>query len=148
MYVLSPFTYLLEGMLSLVLHDIPVRCETRELAIFSAPPGQSCQSYVGPYIARAGGYVETQPNGQCGFCQYATGDQFAMGFNVKFEHLWRDYGLFWAYVVFNFAVVFACSWLYLQGGRSLKALLTGKKRKENKIRKENERRIGAGGGRV
>jgi ATP-binding cassette subfamily G (WHITE) protein 2 (SNQ2) len=141
MYFLSPFTYLLESMLSLVVHNVPVRCSTNELATFAPPPNQSCQSYVGPYIAQAGGYVETQPNGDCGFCQYANGDEFAAGFNVKYQHLWRNYGFFWAYVLFNFAVVFFCSWLYLQGGRSLKGFLTGKTRKESKIRKENEKKI-------
>jgi ATP-binding cassette subfamily G (WHITE) protein 2 (SNQ2) len=140
MYFLSPFTYLLEGMLSLVLHNVPVICETQELAIFSAPPGQTCQSYVGPYIAEAGGYVQTQANGQCGFCQYATGDEFALNFNVYYRHLWRDYGLFWAYIVFNFVVVFACSWLYLQGGRRIKGLFTGKARKSHQVQGENKRK--------
>ena len=76
MYWLSPFKYLLEGMLGLITHNVPVRCDPSELAVFSPPPGQSCQSYAGPYVRQAGGYVETQPNGQCGFCQYANGDEF------------------------------------------------------------------------
>jgi ATP-binding cassette subfamily G (WHITE) protein 2 (SNQ2) len=141
MYFLSPFTYLLEGMLSLVVHNVTITCETAELAIFSAPPGQTCDSYVGPYIAQAGGYVQTQANGQCGFCQYANGDEFARNFNVYYRHLWRDYGFFWVYVLFNFGIVFVCSWLYLQGGRRIKELLTGKKRKENMIRNQNARKL-------
>lgn len=76
MYWLTPFHYLLEGMLGLIVHEIPVRCEESELAVFSAPPGSTCDSYAGPYTQRAGGYVTTLSDGQCGFCQYADGDQF------------------------------------------------------------------------
>lgn len=82
MYRLAPFTYLLEGMLGLIVHDVPVQCERSEMAIFSAPPGQSCQSYAGPYSQQAGGYVQTLDGGQCGFCQYANGDQF-VSFSVS-----------------------------------------------------------------
>lgn len=133
MYWLSPFKYLLEGLLALVLHDIPVKCTTDELATFAAPSGQTCASYVDPYIAQAGGYVVTQANGLCGFCQYASGDQYAASFNVYYEYVWRDYGIMWAYILFNFAVVFVCSWLYLQGGRKVVAALSPKARKERKL---------------
>ena len=85
MYWLSPFKYLLEGMLGLIIHDIPVNCDDSELAKFQAPPGQSCQSYAGPYTQQAGGYVTELGNGLCGFCQYASGDEFGASFNVYFE---------------------------------------------------------------
>jgi ATP-binding cassette subfamily G (WHITE) protein 2 (SNQ2) len=127
MYYLSPFTYLLEGMLSLVVHNVPIICSTKELAIFSAPPNQSCQAYAGDFAQQSGGYVQTQPDGQCGYCQYSTGDAFAAGFNVYYRNLWRDFGFFWAYILFNFAVVFVASWFYLKGGKSIKGLLRKKK---------------------
>lgn len=76
MYWLSPFHYLIEGMLTLVTHNVPVVCDVTELALFSAPPGQTCDSYAGSYAQQAGGYVTTQPDGQCGYCQFATGDAF------------------------------------------------------------------------
>jgi ATP-binding cassette, subfamily G (WHITE), member 2, SNQ2 len=76
MYWLSPFHYLLEGMLALVIHDVPVTCDPQELALFQPPSGQSCTSFAAPYTKQAGGYVVDQPNGMCGFCQYANGDQF------------------------------------------------------------------------
>jgi ATP-binding cassette subfamily G (WHITE) protein 2 (SNQ2) len=76
MYYLSPFHYLLEGMLGLVVHNQPVTCESVELAVFAAPPGQTCDSYAGAYASQAGGYVMTQADGMCGYCQYATGDAF------------------------------------------------------------------------
>ncbi|KAL2353475.1 ABC-2 type transporter-domain-containing protein [Cryomyces antarcticus] len=133
MYWLTPFKYLLEGMLGLIVHNVPVQCDASELASFAAPPGQTCQSYAGPYVAQAGGYVVTQANGLCGFCQYANGDEFAASFNVYYAYHWRDFGIFWAYIIFNFAVVFACSWVYLGGGRKIKSLFSPAARKQKKV---------------
>jgi ABC-type multidrug transport system permease subunit len=137
--ILQPFHYLLEGMLGLVIHDIPIRCSTTELAIFSTPPGQTCDSYAGNFAHQAGGYVQTQPNGQCGYCQYSTGDSFGASFSVYYNHLWRNFGFFWAYIAFNFGVVFACSWLYLSGGRKIKGALSLRARRERKIREKARR---------
>lgn len=57
MYYLTPFHYLLEGMLGTVIHNEPIQCATKELAIFSPPPGQTCQQYAGAYATQSGGYV-------------------------------------------------------------------------------------------
>lgn len=142
MYWLTPFKYLLEGMLALVIHDIPVRCDDSELAQFRAPPGQTCQSYAGPYTQQAGGYVTELENGLCGLCQYANGDEFGRSFNVEYQYVWRDYGIFWAFCVFNIAVVFVASWLYLQGGRKIKRTFSPAARREKKHIKERERAAG------
>ncbi|KAF2020985.1 ABC drug exporter AtrF [Aaosphaeria arxii CBS 175.79] len=93
MYWLTPFHYLLEGMLALLTDGIPIRCAREELAIFPPPPGQDCQSYAGSFAQQSGGYVETQANGNCGFCQYSSGTQFAASFNVLPSHIWRDFGI-------------------------------------------------------
>jgi ATP-binding cassette subfamily G (WHITE) protein 2 (SNQ2) len=92
MYWLTPFKYLLEGFLALLVQGQEVRCATNELAVFPPPPGQDCQSYAGQFAQQAGGYVETQANGDCGYCQYATGDAFAASFNVFPRYIWRDFG--------------------------------------------------------
>ncbi|KAK5123595.1 hypothetical protein LTR85_002633 [Meristemomyces frigidus] len=138
MYWLTPFKYLLEGLLGLVLHGVPVQCDNSELAQFPAPAGQTCQSYAGPYAAQAGGYVTTLDSGLCGFCQYANGDEFGASFNVHYRYVWRDYGIFWAFCVFNLAVVFVCSWLYLQGGKKIKAALSPGARRERKALKKRQ----------
>lgn len=76
MYHFTPFTYALEAMLGLVIHEVPITCSRDELAIIRLPPGLSCQSYMDPHIKVAGGYVETLSDGYCGFCQFKTGDEF------------------------------------------------------------------------
>ena len=85
MYWLSPFRYLLEGMLALVTHNIPVECSQSELAKYYPPPGQTCQSYTAPYISRAGGYVTDLSDGLCGFCKYANGDEYTATLNVYYK---------------------------------------------------------------
>ncbi|KAL9131178.1 MAG: hypothetical protein Q9217_000831 [Psora testacea] len=132
MYYLSPFTYLLEGFLGVSVHNRPVICASNEFARFPPPPGQTCQSYTESFIAQAGGYVQNGTNGLCEFCQYATGDEFARSFNVYYSNHWRDYGIFWAYCVFNFMVVFTCSWLYLGGIKAIRKRLSPAVRKQRK----------------
>tara|TARA_R110002003_G_scaffold357_5_gene19117 strand:- start:4659 stop:8123 length:3465 start_codon:yes stop_codon:yes gene_type:complete len=94
MYWLTPFKYLLEGFLALLVQGQEIRCDTSELAIFPPPPGQSCQQYAGQFARQSGGYVQDQPDGNCGFCQFATGDAFAASFNVFPQYIWRDFGTF------------------------------------------------------
>ena len=71
-------------------------------------------------------------DGLCEFCQYATGDEFAASFNVFYSSKWLDFGVFWAFIVFNFCVVFFCSWLYLGGMKKIRGALSPKERKDRK----------------
>ncbi|KAH7314258.1 ABC-2 type transporter-domain-containing protein [Rhexocercosporidium sp. MPI-PUGE-AT-0058] len=137
MYHVTPFTYLLEAMLGLVIHEVPVICSRDELAIIQPPPGSSCTEYIGSYVMQAGGYVQTLPDGFCGYCQFANGDQFGVGFNVFERNFWKDFWIFGAYVLFNFVFVYVCSWFYLQGYRQIRSLRSAaaaqkKKEKQNR----------------
>lgn len=127
MYHLTPFRYLLEAMLGVLTHNVPIECAENEFARFPPPDGTSCQEYVADFIAQAGGYVE-QVGGECRFCQYASGDEFAASFNVFYRYHWRDFGIFCAYIVFNFAMVFVCTWLFLGGIKKLRKRLAGNKK--------------------
>lgn len=91
MYWLTPFHYLLESFLGVVTNGIPVQCASEEYAQFPAPSGMSCEQYVAPHIQQLGGYLGPMRNGLCSFCQYASGNEFAMGFNVFYPHRWRNY---------------------------------------------------------
>lgn len=48
------------------------------------------------------------------------------------------------FCVFNFAMVFICSWLYLQGGKNIKATLSPKARKERKMIAKRESEASGG----
>lgn len=76
MYHLSPFTYLVEGFLSVVTHNVPVRCVSREESTFTPPPGSNCQDYAGSFAQQVGGYVRDAGNGLCAYCQVADGDSY------------------------------------------------------------------------
>lgn len=124
MYHVSPFTYLLEAMLGVTIHDQPVICKSSEFARFNAPPGQTCDSYTASYIAEAGGYVQTGLDGICEFCQYANGDQFGRTFSVSYSNKWRDMGIFCAFIGFNYAVIYFATYLRFKGKNPLKGTIT------------------------
>ncbi|KAF3025191.1 hypothetical protein E8E15_002689 [Penicillium rubens] len=134
MYWLTPFHYLLEGLVGVITHNVPVRCIDREESRFSTPAGMNCQDYAGSFAEKAGGYVRDAGNGMCSFCQYSTGNQYAKSLNVFYSHKWRDYGILWAYIIFNFALVFAFSWLYLHGVSNLKRWFSARKARKSKDR--------------
>ncbi|KAL2012125.1 hypothetical protein VTN00DRAFT_4843 [Thermoascus crustaceus] len=118
MYWLTPFHYLLEGLLGVVTHNRLVRCLPREEARFRLPPGfRGCQEYAGLFVR-----------------QFANGDQFAASFNVFYSHKWRDYGIFWGYVIFNFAAVFVLSWIYLRGVRDAKRWFSARRTRKGGAR--------------
>lgn len=49
-------------------------------------------------------------------------------------------GIMWAYIFFNFAVVFVCTWLYLGGLRQIKDKFSASARKQKKeARRERAR---------
>ncbi|KAL8713735.1 MAG: hypothetical protein Q9220_002261 [cf. Caloplaca sp. 1 TL-2023] len=142
MYYLTPFTYLLEGFLGAAVHDRPVKCASNELARFPAPPGETCESYTRQFIQQAGGYLAAEMDGLCQFCQYKNGDEFAKGFNVFYDKKWRDYGIFFAFCGFNFALVFVSSWLFLGGTKTLKNMFNKKaKKQEEELRRANNEKV-------
>ncbi|CEI61328.1 Brefeldin A resistance protein [Fusarium venenatum] len=127
MYWLTPFHYLLEAFLAAVIHNQPVRCEQGEFARFEPPSGQSCAEYTKSFIEMAGGYVQTGENGICEFCQYEVGDQFGASFSVYYRHIWRDFGIFCAFIAFNYAVVYFGTWLKFRGKNPFKKIMQKRK---------------------
>jgi ABC-type multidrug transport system permease subunit len=74
-YWLSPFHYMVEGMLGALAHDVPVRCARQEFATFPLPEGSTCESYAGAFVRQAGGYIQ-QIGSECRYCQSSSGDEF------------------------------------------------------------------------
>ena len=138
MYWLSPFHYLLEAFLAVAVHGKQVVCQTNEFAVFSPPSGMSCQAYTRPQIEAMGGYVQTASNGDCQLCAYRTGDEFARTFNVYYSHIWRDFGIMIAFIMFNFGVVFVSTYLRFNGRNPLKGVLGGLKQKKGKSKAKEE----------
>jgi len=68
MYYISPVTYLIGGVLSAVLNDVPVVCAPSELVNFD-PPNGTCGAYAAQYLTTAIGYlVNPDANTDCQYC--------------------------------------------------------------------------------
>jgi ATP-binding cassette subfamily G (WHITE) protein 2 (SNQ2) len=104
MYWLDPFTYVISGLTVNELHDLTVTCEQSELSIFTPPAGQTCDAYAGPFVNSSGGYLVDQANGDCGYCQYANGDEYFATLEIKFSERGRDIGIVIAFICFNIFV--------------------------------------------
>ncbi|KAJ6512909.1 pleiotropic drug resistance ABC transporter [Mycena sanguinolenta] len=114
MYRVSPFTYLVEGLLGQALGKHNVTCSAVELLKVDPPSGQDCKTFLGPYISFAGGNL-TNPDAMsaCEFCSTATTDQLlGPSFNIVYSHHWRDAGLLFVYVGFNIMAIYALTYFF------------------------------------
>ncbi|KAE8453210.1 hypothetical protein EG329_011277 [Mollisiaceae sp. DMI_Dod_QoI] len=112
MYRVSPFTYLVSGMMSTGLANTKVVCSSIEYLHFNPPSGQTCSTYLAPYISFAGGYLKN-PNAttNCSFCTVEDTNVFLAGVNAFYSQRWRNFGLMWVYIVFNVVGAVAMYWL-------------------------------------
>ncbi|GAA5846326.1 hypothetical protein JCM5353_001490 [Sporobolomyces roseus] len=110
LYRLDPFTYIIDGMVTNELHNLPIVCNDREFRIFSPPGGQTCADWAGPYISAIGGYLNNPTaNADCQYCTYATGDDFYRPLGLDWNHRGRSIGFFVCYCVFNCIVTVIAS---------------------------------------
>lgn len=109
MYRLTPFTYLIEGLLVNAISGRTITCKESELT-FLVPVGD-CTTFLAPYVAEAGGYSQVVGS-QCGYCAYSSADQYLSSLLMSFNHRWRDVGFMCAYILFNIAAVFVITYLY------------------------------------
>ena len=101
------FTRLISGLVSTELHDLPVRCTTAELNLFSAPPGQTCGEYMSAFFAAGGaGYITDNSTSDCSYCAYSVGDQFYEPLSISFNTRWRDLGILIAFCGSNLLFLF------------------------------------------
>ena len=112
MYRVSPFTYLVEGMLSVGIANTSVQCADNEFVTFSPPSGQTCGQYMKPYIRQAGGYLQDHSaTDSCNFCTFDQTNFFLGGLGLSYGNVWRDFGVLWVYIVFNAFAAVGIYWL-------------------------------------
>lgn len=114
MYYLSPFTYLVEGMLVTGLANTDVVCSSIELKIFNPPSGKTCAEYLDPYISAFGGYLQENTRNStqdCNFCPASKTNTVLANLSVHYSNRWRDFGILWAYVLFNICAALFLYWL-------------------------------------
>ncbi|KAK4983971.1 Multidrug resistance protein [Elasticomyces elasticus] len=111
-YHLSPFRYLIDGQLSTAVANTNVVCAANELLRFSPTAGQTCEQYMASYISYAGGYLQN-PNAaaNCSFCLLSSTNTFLTAVSSNYADRWRNFGILWAYIVFNIFAALAFYWL-------------------------------------
>ncbi|KAF5330227.1 hypothetical protein D9611_010600 [Ephemerocybe angulata] len=114
MYRLSPYTYLIEGLLGQALGQQDINCSAVEFVKITPPSGKTCAEYMNPYISFAGGYLQNpDASADCNFCSTRTTDQFLeASFNIYYSHRWRNVGIMLAFVVFNVSAIYIFTYLF------------------------------------
>jgi len=106
MYWLDPYHYVIEGLVTVQLHDLEVRCASDEFSIFNVPVGQTCLQYAAEFMKTATGYINNPDATEaCQYCQYSKGQDFYEGLNMDFEHRWRNVGIMCLYLCTNVILV-------------------------------------------
>jgi len=112
MYRVSPFTYLVDGVMSTALANTKVKCASIEYLHFDPPSGMNCGDYLKPYISAAGGYlIDSNATSDCSLCPMADTNSFLAQVNSHYSDRWRNFGIMWAYIAFNVVGAVFMYWL-------------------------------------
>ncbi|KAK6461713.1 multidrug resistance protein [Scheffersomyces coipomensis] len=111
MYRANPFTYLMQGILATGLANTNVICAEEELLVFNPPSGETCGSYMAPYMSFAGGYLtDINATSGCQFCQMGSTNVFLTSVNAHFSQRWRNFGIFVSFIGINIILTIIFYW--------------------------------------
>lgn len=106
MYWLDPYHYIIEGLVTAQLHNVPVECKSEEFSVFNVPVGQTCQQYAAEFMKVATGYLNNpDATSDCQYCEYKYGQDFYQGLSMDFDNRWRNIGILCAYLAFNLIMI-------------------------------------------
>lgn len=99
-------------MLSTAVANTEVVCAENEILKFN-PISGTCYDYMQSFIGVNGGYLQN-PNAttDCAFCQISDTNVFLAGVVSKYDERWRNFGIMWAYIIFNIVAALAFYWLF------------------------------------
>lgn len=110
-YRLSPFTYLVDGMLSTGIANSNVVCSEIEYLHFNPLPTQNCGTYMQQHISNFGGYVQNpEAMTDCAYCPISSTNVFLSAVGLSYDRRWRNFGLMWVYIVFNTGMALVIYW--------------------------------------
>ncbi|KAI8654717.1 Cytochrome P450 monooxygenase [Fusarium keratoplasticum] len=110
MYYIGPFTYWISGIVAMILGRVSVRCLDSELIRFEAPPNTTCGEYANDWLSGSKGYLENPSAfGDCGYCQYAAGEDYLDSISLDKAVGWPYLGIFALFTVTNYAL-FGHNW--------------------------------------
>ncbi|PSR76755.1 ABC-2 type transporter-domain-containing protein [Coniella lustricola] len=112
MYRLSPFTYLVSGMLSASIANTNIVCAANEYLTFQPPSGQTCYEYMEAYIQLEGGYLQNNnATSDCSFCSVSESNVYLASVDTSYDDRWRNFGIMWAFIIFNVFAALGLYWL-------------------------------------
>ncbi|XPS81513.1 Multidrug resistance protein [Ascochyta lentis] len=112
MYRVSPFSYLVSGMLSASTAHAEVTCAANEYLSLQPSIGSTCDSYLADFVQVTGGYVRNGNSTEdCQYCPRSSTDSYLAGIFIYYHEAWRNLGITWAYIAFNVAAALAIYWL-------------------------------------
>ena len=114
MYRISPLTYIVSGIAATGLHGHDITCSANEMSIFDPPANMTCGEYLAPYFAaQAPGHLSNPAASTlCQYCPLSTADQFLAVSAISWDTRWRNFGIGWAYVVFNVVMTVLLYYLF------------------------------------
>ncbi|GMF49935.1 unnamed protein product [[Candida] boidinii] len=113
MYRVSPFTYWIAGVLTTGLGDSPVECSDHEFVEFETFPLLTCGEYMAPFIDVIGGYLkDANSTDICTYCKMSNTNAFLTSISAFKDQKWRNFGIFWVYIVVNIAATILIYYLF------------------------------------
>jgi ATP-binding cassette, subfamily G (WHITE), member 2, PDR len=114
MYRVSPMTYLVGGISVSGLADKPIVCSSDEVAVFQPPSGDTCGSYLQPYLdgGGAGTLLNPDATADCSYCPLQSTTQVLDRFGMSYSKRWFNWGIGLVYIAFNILCVFVLYYLF------------------------------------
>ncbi|KAL0581116.1 Multidrug resistance protein [Marasmius crinis-equi] len=112
MYRVSPFTYLVDGLLSTALANTYGHCSDVEVTVVDPPSGQTCGQYLASYMAsNPGSLANPNATSDCQYCTLYDTNDYLDSVASHYHLRWRNFGLMWSYIAFNFFAALFIYWL-------------------------------------
>ncbi|KAF5551419.1 ABC transporter CDR4 [Fusarium mexicanum] len=112
MYRVSPLTYLIGAMISNGVGKQEVTCSEIEFLQFQTPANLTCGEYVGQFVQAVGGALSNPgANQTCLYCPIASTDTYLGTLSIRYSERWRNFGLIWAFIMFDVIAALVAYWL-------------------------------------
>ncbi|KAL6945070.1 ATP-binding cassette multidrug transporter pdr12 [Hanseniaspora vineae] len=109
MYKVSPLTYVVQSFVAPLVHGKKVICKANEFVMLDPPLGETCGKFLNLFSQKNPGYLENpDATKDCRYCPYSTQDEIVEQYGVKWDYRWRNFGLLWAYIAFNYMAMCVC----------------------------------------
>ncbi|KAL1955741.1 hypothetical protein VTO42DRAFT_8139 [Malbranchea cinnamomea] len=113
MHYITPFTYWIGGILSMILTGQEVTCEPSEMVTFEAPPSLTCGEYARSFLESNAGYLANPDAvGSCQYCPYSVGDDYLAENNLGLSKRWRYFGIFAGFVISNYLMIYLLVYIF------------------------------------